>query len=179
MRPLLRVGLPLLLAALALLVLWQTFRTRTEALAFRAERARLQRELVERAVVARGLGADHPREAADEGRALLRWYFEELQAAHNRHPRHREATTLAALLEARPGLKAEEKQTLQEFFAYAEERLQALRGGRYDPLFTAGARTRAPASPRCASTSPSGACPGAPTASPCPAAAPWSGPPWR
>jgi hypothetical protein len=61
MRPLVRVLLPLALAAAALLALWQLHRSRTESLSLRAERARVKREFVERAAVARGLAGDRPR----------------------------------------------------------------------------------------------------------------------
>jgi hypothetical protein len=139
MRPLLRVAVPLALAAAMLLVLWQGFRTRSEILTFRGDRALLKREFVERAQVARGLGSDRAREAADESRALLRWYFEELQALRNRHRQPKAGPTLAALLEQRPKATAEERRTLEEFFRYAGDRYEALRAGRLDPLITNGA----------------------------------------
>jgi len=139
MRPLLRVALPLALAAAAIFLLWRNFHARNEALALRAERTRVKRELVERAVVARALATDRPREAAEEGRALLRWYFEELQAAGNRHPGIQVDGSLAALLASRPKATEEERRSLEEFWRYADERLQALRAGRHDPLFVAGA----------------------------------------
>ena len=139
MRPFLRVVLPLALAAVAFFLLWRNFHAHGEALSLRAERARIKREFVERAVVARGLAADRQREAAEEGRTLLRWYFDELQAAGNRHPGARHDQTLAAALAARPKASAEERRTFEEFWRYADERLQALRAGRSDPLFLAGA----------------------------------------
>ncbi len=136
MRPLLRVALPLFLAAAALFLLWRSLQGRNEALALRAEREHVKRELVERAVVARGLAADRPREAAEEGRSLLRWYFEELQAARNRHPGARPEGGPPA---PRPGATAEERKTFDEFASYAADRMKALRAGRLDPLFVAGA----------------------------------------
>ena len=139
MRSLLRVLVPLLLAGAALLALWTSSRARTEALSLRAERARVKREFVERALVARALAADRPKEAAEESRALLRWYAEELQVAHNRHPRQPRETTLAALQEQRPKATAAERETLAEFFQYAADRWQGLRAGRLDPLQVAGA----------------------------------------
>jgi hypothetical protein len=139
MRTLLRVLIPLVLAAAALLGVWLPYRAKTDALALGAERARLKREMVERALPARGLAAGRPREAVEESRALLRWYFEELQAIRNRHPRLASEPSLAALLEQRPRASAEERQTLEEFFRYAEERWQALRTGRYDPIQVSGA----------------------------------------
>ncbi len=139
MRPLLRVLLALLLAGAALLGIWLSFRSRADVLGLRAERARLKREFVERALPARALAADRQREAADESRALLRWYFEELQGIRNRHPRSMAEPSLAALQEARPKATEAERQTLAEFYRYADERWQALRAGRYDPLLVAGA----------------------------------------
>jgi hypothetical protein len=139
MRPVLRLAIPLALAAAALFLLWRDFRARSEELALRAERAQVKREMVERGVVARALAADRPREAAEEGRALLRWYFDELQAARNRHPGVKPPGGLAAMLAQRPKATEEEKRTLEEFHRYADERLQALRAGRHDPLFLAGA----------------------------------------
>lgn len=139
MRSLLRVLIPLVLAAAALLALWSSFRTRTEALSLRAERTRVKREMVERAVVARALAADRQKEAAEESRALLRWYAEEIQAVGNRHPRQRREPSLAAVLEQRPQATAAERETLTEFFQYATERWQSLRAGRHDPLQVAGA----------------------------------------
>jgi hypothetical protein len=139
MRSLLRVLVPLVLAGVALLALWGAFRARTEALSLRAERGRVKREFVERALVARSLAVDRPKEAADEARALLRWYAEELQVVHNRHPRQPRETTLAALLEQRPKATAAERETLAEFYQYAADRWQALRAGRLDPMQTSGA----------------------------------------
>jgi hypothetical protein len=139
MRQLVRVVQPLVLAAAALLALWQTMRARSEALSFRAERARVKREFVERALVARGLAAGRAREASEESRALVRWYFDEVQAARNRHPREKPGPTLEALLEQRAKAKPEEKATLEEFYRYAEERLGALKAGRLEPLQSAAA----------------------------------------
>jgi hypothetical protein len=139
MRPLLRVAIPLALAATALFLLWRTFHARNDALALRVERARIKRELVERAVVARSLAAERPREAAEEGRTLLRWYFEELQAAGNRHPGVRLDGAPATPPAQRAKATEEERQALEEFRRYADERLQALRAGRHDPLFVTGA----------------------------------------
>jgi len=139
MRSLLRVLVPLLLAAAALLALWTSCRARTEALSQKAERARVKREFVERALVARALAAERQKEAAEESRSLLRWYAEEIQAVHNRHPRERREPSLAALLEQRPKATAAERETLSEFFQYAADRWQGLRAGRHDPLQVAGA----------------------------------------
>lgn len=139
MKPLLRVLLPLLLVAAALLGIWLPFRSRTDALTLRVERARLKREFVERSLAARALAADRQREAAEESRALLRWYVEELQGIRNRHPRSAAEPSLAAALAQRPKATAEERQTLEEFYRYTDERWQALRSGRYDPLLVAGA----------------------------------------
>src|SRR5512147_116091 len=133
MKPLLRVVIPLLVAAAVLLGIWLPFRAKTDVLTFRVERSQLKREFVERALPARALAVDRQREAAEESRALLRWYLEELQGLRNRHPRVPGNQTLAALLEQRPKATPAERQTLQEFFGYADERWQALRAGRYDP----------------------------------------------
>jgi len=138
MRTLLRVLVPLVLAGAALLALWSSCRARTEALSLRAERSRVKREFVERALVARALAADRQKEAAEESRALLRWYTQELQVVHNRHPREWREPSLAALLEQRPKATAAERETLSEFFQYASDRWQGLRAGRLDPLQVAG-----------------------------------------
>ncbi len=138
MRSLLRVALPLLLGAAVLLALWQTYRARGDALAFREERARLKREFAERAVVPRGMPVDNPREGIDEARGLLRWYYQEVAALRQRHPRER-PHSLDDLLAQRPRATPEERATFEEFFRFAEERFQLLRDGRYDPILVATA----------------------------------------
>jgi hypothetical protein len=138
MKRLLRVALPLAAAAAALLVGWQVIKSRSDSLAARADRARLKREFVERAVVARSMGGDRAREAADESRALLRWYFGEVAALRQRFPGEPPPPSLETLLGQR-ARSAEERQTFEEFFRYAAARLASMREGRYDPIFVAAA----------------------------------------
>jgi hypothetical protein len=138
MRRLLSVALPLVVAAAVLGAGWQAFRSRSDSLSARADRARLKREFVERAVVARSMGGDRAREAADETRALLRWYFGEAAALRQRYPGEPPPPSLEALL-AQRARSAEERQTFEEFFRYAEARMAAMREGRYDPTLVAAA----------------------------------------
>jgi hypothetical protein len=136
MRTLLRTAAPLVLAAAALLALWLAFRSRSDALGLVAERARLKREFVERSLPARSLAEARHVEAAEEARLLLRWYADELDRLQKLHPR----IPMGAAPEAvRAGSSAEARQTAEEFARYAGERWQALRAGRHDPLFLAGA----------------------------------------
>jgi len=135
---LLRVLVPLVIAVGVLLAAWLSFRTRSEQLSVRAERAALKREFVERALPARALAVERPREAGEEARTLFRWYFDELQAMRNRHPGAAPEPSLVALLAQRPKATPSDRQTLEEFYRFAEERFGAMRAGRYDPLRVAG-----------------------------------------
>jgi hypothetical protein len=133
-----RVGVPLL-AAVALLsfALWKMSRDQGRALGFRADRAQLKREFLERSGLARGLAPEHPREAAEESRALLRWYFQELDQLRARHRPPAESDR-----ESRPAARkaaGADRQTAEEFERYAADRTKLLRSGQYDPIFLASA----------------------------------------
>jgi len=130
MKPL-RVLLPLAVLAVAGGFLYSTLRSRSAADAFRLERAQLKRELVERASVLRQLPASRAREAREEARALLRWYFDELSAMRGRHPSYRPEPQ-GDRLRAKEG----DREGAQEWQRYAEERFRALREGTYDPVLT-------------------------------------------
>lgn len=129
MKPL-RVLLPLVVAGVVVLVgIWQLMAGR-DAEALRLERELLRREMVERTVVARGLGGP---QGVDEARADVQWWFDGVAALRNRFPR------LAAELERPPATKEKDKNKAAEDLAwrqYALERRDALRGG-YAPALSA------------------------------------------
>ena len=131
MNPVVRVTVPLVVAAAAALALFSAWRSNSESYQARLERAQLKREFLERASVSREIAADKQKEWRDEVRALLRWYFDELAAIRNRHPRvpPREP-------EAPKGAKKEEVAARAEWQKYAEERLALLRDGKYEPLWS-------------------------------------------
>jgi hypothetical protein len=141
MRKLLLVALPAGLAVLAAVLLSSAFRSRGETNEARLERARLKRDFVERAAVARTLPPDRLPDWQAEVSALSRWYFEELRAIGNRHPgeARRPTGVEAAEAEQKGGLKQEQREQLQDFQAFAESRLALLRDGAYAPVVSASA----------------------------------------
>src|SRR5574337_792858 len=86
MSSVVRVTAPLVVGAAAAVVLFATWRSRSDAAEARLERAGLKREFLERGSVSRQVAPDKPKEWRDESRALLRWYFDELALWRNRHP---------------------------------------------------------------------------------------------
>ena len=141
MRELLLVALPAGLAVLAAVLLSSAFRSRGETNEARLERARLKRDFVERAAVARTLPPDRLPDWQAEVSALSRWYFEELRAIANRHPGEapRPTGVEAAEAEQKKGLKPDQREQLEDFQAFAESRLALLRDGAYAPVVSAAA----------------------------------------
>jgi hypothetical protein len=141
MRKLLVVALPAGLAVLAAVLLASAFRSRGETNEARIERARLKRDFVERAAVARALPPDRLPDWHAEVSALSRWYFEELRAIRNRHPGEapRPSGVEAAESEQKGGLKPAQREQLEDFQAFAESRLALLRDGAYAPVVSAAA----------------------------------------
>ena len=139
MKRLLFLGLPLGLAILAAAWALSAFRAGADATEARLERARLKRDFVERAAVARTIPPDRLPEWRDEATALARWYFDGLTAIRNRHPSEgARPTGLEAALE--DGKVAEkDRLALEEWQQLAEDRLELLRAGRYAPVASAAA----------------------------------------
>ena len=132
MNPVVRVTVPLVVAGVAAAALLTTWRSRSDAAEARLERAQLKREFLERSSLSRQVAPDKPKEWRDESRALLRWYFDELAASRNRHPGAARAAEAA-----RPAKgKEKEDQARAEWQRYAQERLAALRDGKYEPLWS-------------------------------------------
>lgn len=131
MNPVVRVTVPLVVLAAGAAVLFTTWRSRSDAAEARLERAQLKREFLERGAVSRDLPPEKAREWRDEARALLRWYFDELAASRNRHPRAAEAARPA---KGKEGKGKEEDASRAEWQRYAEDRLAILRDGKYEPL---------------------------------------------
>jgi hypothetical protein len=140
MKKLLAVALPAGLAILAAAVLLSSFRAKSDAFEARLERARVKREFDERAALARALPAAGP-EWRDESAALLRGYFDELQAIRNRFPGVPAAPPAAqAAEEERKGkLSEKDRAAIQDFQKYADARLATLRSGAYAPVASAAA----------------------------------------
>lgn len=132
MNPVVRVTVPLVVAAAAAVALFSTWRSRSDAADARLERAQLKREFLERSAVSRQVSADQPKEWHGEARALLRWYFDELAASRNRHP----GVARRAAETARPAKGKEEEAARAEWQGYAEGRLALLRDGKYEPLWS-------------------------------------------
>jgi hypothetical protein len=139
MRKLLLVALPVGLAVLAGIYLFERSRAQAEAAEARLERARLKRDFAERAQAARALPPERLPEWQAEVAALSRWYFDELGAIRNRHPGEppRPTAAEAAEQEKRGKPKPEERAAIADFQAYADGRLALLREGRYAPVASA------------------------------------------
>ena len=133
MRKLLAVALPVGLAVLAGILLFTTSRSLTTTAEARLARARLKRDFSERAGAVRALPPDRGAEWQAEVSALSRWYFDELGTIRNRFPGEAPRPTgLAAAEEERKGkLKKDERDSIADFQAYAEDRLSLLRDGKY------------------------------------------------
>jgi hypothetical protein len=139
MKKLLLVALPAGLVILAAVQVLGAFRERRDAHDALEERSRLKRDFAERSGLGRGIPADRPAEWRDEVQALSRWYFDELVAIRNRHPREptRPGGLEAALAEGKKKPSEAQLATVKEFQAYADGRLAVLREGRYAPVASA------------------------------------------
>ncbi len=134
MRPVLRVILTLAVAAVGVL-LFTTWRSRSEGAEARFERAQIKREFLERSSVGREIPGDRQKDWREEARALTRWYFDEVLAMRNRHPGERSRPPDASRKKGKEG-----DATQVEFQRYAEERYELLRDGKYEPVFSAAER---------------------------------------
>ncbi|HSN91328.1 MAG TPA: hypothetical protein VLS93_08865 [Anaeromyxobacteraceae bacterium] len=139
MKKLLLVALPAGLLVLAAVQVLNAFRERGDAYAALEERSRLKRDYAERAALGRGIPADRPAEWRDEVQALSRWYFDELVAVRNRHPRDpvRPSGLEAAQNEGKKKPSEAQVAAVKEFQAYADGRLALLKEGRYAPVASA------------------------------------------
>lgn len=137
MKRLLLVALPAGLALLGALLLLQAWSGRTDAFEARLERARLKREFVERAGVARALPSTPPDEWRAEAAALVRWYVEGMSTIRNRHPKEPARPSAVAAAEAERKLAAKDRDLLLDFQRYADDRFELLRGARYAPVASA------------------------------------------
>ncbi len=139
MKKLLLVALPAGLAILAAVLALGALRERREAYDALSERSRLKRDFAERAGLARGMPPERAAEWRDEVVALSRWYFDELGAIRNRHPREpaRPAPQDAAAERKGKAPSDQDRAVAKEFRAYADARLALLREGRYAPVASA------------------------------------------
>lgn len=136
MKRLFLVALPAGLAILAATLLLGTLRARGDAAGAAAERARLKREFVERAGVARALPAEELAGWRSEVTALVRGHLEALATIKNRFPQApRAPQALEAAQEDRKGpLPDKDRAAIQDFQKYADGRFALLRDGGYAPL---------------------------------------------
>jgi hypothetical protein len=132
MRRLLFVALPVALALLGGSALLSAWREAGRAAEAAQERARVQREFVERAALARALPVDPPDAWREESAALLRWHAEQLAEIGNRFPGVPPATRPEP--EARG---AKEAAVFEDFRKYAGGRSELVRAGRYAPVASA------------------------------------------
>jgi hypothetical protein len=139
MRKLFFVAVPVGLAVLAGIFLFTSSRSHVETAEARLQRARLKRDFGERAQAVKAIPADRLPEWQAEVAALSRWYFDELTAIRNRHPREpARPSAIAAAEEERKGkLKKDEREAIADFQEYADGRLRLLREGRYAPVASA------------------------------------------
>ncbi len=137
MKRLLLVALPAGLLMLAAVLLLQAWSGRADAFEARLERARLKREFVERAAVARALPATPPEAWRAEAAALVRWYVEGMSTIRNRHPKEPARPGALAAAEAERKLAAKDRDLLLDFQRYADDRFELLRGARYAPVASA------------------------------------------
>jgi hypothetical protein len=126
---------------LAAIMLVSALRSRSESADAQLERARLKRDFAERAALAKAMPVAPPAEWQAEVSALSRWYFDELAAIRNRHPKEAPRPTgVAAAAQERKGkLKGEERAALEDFQKYADARLALLRDGSYAVVASAAA----------------------------------------
>lgn len=135
MKPVLRAAITLAVALVAGVVLISSWRSRTASYESHLARAQLKREFLERGSVARQLPGEKQKEWRDEVRALSRWYFDELAALKSRYPGDKPRPPAAE--PARKEKAQEAEAARAEWQRYAEERFQALRDGKYEPLHSA------------------------------------------
>ncbi len=132
MNPVVRVTVPLVAAAAIAVVLFNSWRSSSESLEARIERAQLKREFLERASLSRQIPVDRSKEWSEEARALLRWYFDEVAASRNRHPR----AAARGNEPARPAKGKGDEAARAQWQSYADERLAMLRDGKYEPRWS-------------------------------------------
>ena len=125
MKPI-RLVLPLAVAGVVLLYVVSRMGGRGSVESYLLEREALQREMLERSAVARGL-AGGP--GAEEAREVIRWWLDANAALRNRRgaPRSDPGT---------PSGKKDDKGDEAEWRAYADERVDAMRAG-YAPALSA------------------------------------------
>lgn len=131
MNPVVRVTVPLVVAAAAAAALFGAWRSGSENQEARLERAQLKREFLERASVSREISPERQKEWREEARALLRWYFDEVAAVRNRHPGAKGRAS-----EPARGRGKDDEAARAEWQRYAGERLALLRDGKYEPLWS-------------------------------------------
>jgi hypothetical protein len=132
MKPALRLPLAIAVLAVLSLITYNSYRARVETDAAVIERVKLKREFVERSSVGRAMPAAKQKEWADEAHTLLRWYFDELGAIRNRHPSEKRVEPP----QVDPSkLKDADRAARQEFVTFTTQQFDALREGKYEPLF--------------------------------------------
>jgi hypothetical protein len=139
MKRLLLVLLPAGLALLAAVLVLDAWRARGEDHQARLERARLQREFVEKSAAARAMASHPPETWREEASALLRWYLDGSAAIRNRFPAagRRPGPGMPAAEERRGKSSDQERAAVAEFQQYASGRLALVRSGRYAPVASA------------------------------------------
>lgn len=138
MKRLLFVALPAGLVLLAAVFLLDAWRARGEAFEARLERARVKREFVERAAVARAMPTQPPEAWRQEAPALLRQYLDATAAIRNRFPREPPRPAAAAGGEEKRGKLADKDcAAIAEFQQYADGRVALVKSGRYAPVVSA------------------------------------------
>lgn len=139
MKKVLAVALPAALAVLALATFLTASRTREQTEGAARERARLKREFVERAALARGLDPADPAAWQAEVKALSRWYLGQVADVRARFPGAPPAPPALDAAKAERGdkLTDKERDAIADFEKYAQGRFALLQGGTYAPAASA------------------------------------------
>ena len=116
MKPI-RLVLPLLLAGAVILVVIGRLGGRGNIETYLLEREALQREMLERSAVARGLAGGT---GVEEAREVVRWWMDGMSALRQRHPRAKSD---------RPASRDGGAADAADFERYARERVKCCRRG--------------------------------------------------
>lgn len=138
MNPVIRILLLAVVVVVAGIFMVSNYSGKMDAYEFQSEVQRLKQEFIERGSFARHLGEGRSKDWRDESRALIRWYFDELNGAYNRHPDQRKRVTgLEALKrdKEKGKIKDADWSSYEEWYKLTEQAFTTLKDGKYDFVF--------------------------------------------